>query len=104
MVNADDECAFFTIICIGRQTNDVDVQIAPDCERNLAAAACFVTTPDNANIVEDLAKLKACNAETCWASCLAMDTCVGTDFRQGTGDCWLKSVLDTPTSVLGIEH
>jgi hypothetical protein len=69
----------------------VDVQIAPDCERNLCGTACFVTTPDNANIVQDLAKLKACNAETCWA-CLAMDTCVGPTFDRGR-DCWLKSVL-----------
>jgi hypothetical protein len=67
-----------------------------------AAAACFVTTPDNANIVQDLAKLKACNAETCWASC--GDGHMRGRLSTGAGDCWLKSVLANTYKRPGNRH
>jgi hypothetical protein len=69
----------------------------------LAASACFVTTPDNANVIADMAKIKTSSAEACWASCSTTESCVGADFRQKTRDCWLKSELSvTPVRVPGI--
>lgn len=62
------------------------------------ASACFVATPDTANFTKDLAKLTSVGKEACWAACEGNAACVGADFRQRTGDCWLKSELMTPPS------
>lgn len=67
------------------------------------ASACFTTTSNTANINPDLRKLSAPDSGACWRACTENSACVGADYRPRTGDCWLKSQLNSvPDTARGI--
>jgi hypothetical protein len=67
------------------------------------ASACFVTTENMANLNKDLDKRRVKSAEECWNACENNSICVQADFRQRTGDCWLKSDLSSLQKRVGID-